>query len=226
MPYIAAGLVAALLLLAEQLWRQRLWFTFEAVLWWTARVLVEAGIALVLAFGLRQVPAHLLSFNGILLGLVAGAAAPRAFGRTRLTAFERNFNPVNLAYQRVTAPLDEAIDESSAEAQRLYVEEVIRPAADEGRLEADVIAEAFRQHLSGRRLMSSVERTARLSFITEIIEDDVPDDEKVAALVFKAWEIGAYKALQDKLKPLRRRRYGSLKTARSVAARLRRRTNA
>jgi hypothetical protein len=219
-PYIVAALVAGVLLVAEQHWRQRLWFKVEAAAWWTVRVVVEGTFALVLAAALLHVPKQLISLNAVVLGVVAGLAAPRAFGRTQVPIGERNFNPINLAYQRITQPLDELIDEGSAEAQRRYVDEVIRPAAKAGQLSPTEIADAFRQHLGGRHLIGEVDRTKRLSFIKDILEDTIPEDEKVAALVLKAWEIGAYKALQDLLKPLPRRRYGAIDTTRRVLGRL------
>lgn len=220
MPYIVAALMAGVLLVAEQHWRQRLWFKVEAAAWWILRIAVEAAFALALTAALLNVPKQLISLNAIVLGVVAGLAAPRAFGRTQVPIGERNFNPINLAYQRTTQPLDELIDEGSAEAQRRYVDEVIRPAAKAGQLSPTEIAEAFRQHLGGRHLMGEVDRTRRLAFIGEILEDTIPNDEKVALLVLKAWEIGAYRALQDLLKPLPRRRYGAIDTTRSVLGRL------
>lgn len=202
--------MAAVALFAEQRFSLRLWFTFPALPSWLLRAVVEAALALAVVAALRRVPASVISLNGIVLGVVAGLAAPRALGRTQLSLFDRNFNPVNLAYQRATVGLDQAIDESSAECQRKYVGDVILPAAERGELDAEEIAEAFRQHLGGRRLMNNAERTARLAFINEIMEDDHASPyQKVGALVLKAWEIGAYKALQDKLKPLPRRRYGA-----------------
>lgn len=216
MPYVIGGLTAAAVLLAEQRLRLRLWFTFPALPWWFFRAVVEAALALALVAALRRVPASVISLNGIVLGVVAGLAAPRALGRTQLSVLDRNLNPINLAYQRATVPLDEAIDESSAECQRKYVGQVIFPAAQRGDLDANEIAEAFRQHLGGRRLMSNAERAARLAFINEIMEDNAPHGEKVGALVLKAWEIGAYRALQDKLKPLPRRRYGAPKWVRKI----------
>lgn len=216
MPYLVAGLLAGGVLVAEQHWRHRLWFTAQASVWWTARIAVEAAFALTLTGMLLHLPKQLISLNAILLGVVAGLAAPRAFGRTQLSIWERNCNLINLAYHRLTRQLDEFIDEHSAEAQRKYVEDVIRPAANAGDLDPDEIAESFRRHLGGRRLMSEVDRTKRIAFITEILDDTVPDDEKVAALVLKAWQIGAYKALQDKLKPLPRRRYGAINTTKGL----------
>jgi hypothetical protein len=207
--YVIAGLTAAAVLVAEQRFRLRLWFTFPALPWWVFRAVVETALALALVAALRRVPASIVSLNGIVLGVVAGLAAPRALGRTQFSVLDRNVNPINLAYQRATVPLDEAIDESSAECQRRYVGQVILPAAERGELNAETIAEAFRQHLSGRHLMSSAERAARLAFINEIMEDSAPDHQKVGALVLKAWEIGAYRALQDELRPLPRRRYGA-----------------
>lgn len=221
MPYVVAVLVAGVALLAEQHWRQRLWFTVPALPWWVLRVLAEAAIALALTAALRQVPSSVLSLNGVLLGVVAGLAAPRVFGRTKLALFQHNINIINLAYERVTHPLNELIDQGSAEVQRLYVRDTIRPAAREGRLNPTEIAEAFRQHLSGRHLMSEVERTERLNFIKDILADVIPDDEKVAALVLKAWQIDAYGALQNMLKPLPRRRYGAKRTALNVLRALR-----
>jgi hypothetical protein len=212
-PYIAAAVVAGGLLLAEQIWRQRLWFTFPASAWWAGRLAVEAGIALALTAALRSVPSHILSINGILLGVVAGMAAPRVFGRTQVAIKDHNLNLINLAYVRATEPLDEQIDESSAEVQRQYVNQVIRPAAREGRLNPTDIAQEFIRHLSGRHGMPEADRVARISYIKTILDDTIPDDEKVGALVLKAWEIGAYKALQTMLKPLPRRRYGAKTTA-------------
>ena len=126
MPYIVAGLVASALLLVEQCMRQRLWFRVEASVWWLSRLAVEAIFALVLTGVLLHLPKDLISLNEVLLGVVAGLAAPRAFGRTQISLWERNLNPVNLAYVRATKPLNELIDEYSAEAQRVYVESVIR----------------------------------------------------------------------------------------------------
>jgi hypothetical protein len=212
-PYIVAALLAGFLLVAEQHWRQRLWFSAGATAWWAARIAVEAASALALAAALLHVPQQLISLNGIVLGVVAGLAAPRTFGRTQVSIGERNLNPINLAYQRAAQPFDELIDESSAEAQRQYVDDVIRPAAKNGQLNPTEIADAFRKHLGGRHLMREVDRTKRLAFITDIQEDTIPDDEKVALLVLKAWEIGAYKALQDLLKPLPGRRYKFIRSA-------------
>lgn len=216
MPYIVAALLASALLTVEQCMRQRLWFRVEASFWWLARLVVEAAFALVLTGVLLHLPKDLISLNEVLLGVVAGLAAPRAFGRTQITLWERNLNPVNLAYVRATKPLNELIDEYSAEAQRVYVESVIRPAAKAGDLKPDQIAEAFRRHLAGRRHMTEVERTERLAFITRIQEDSVSDDRKVAALVLRAWEIGAYKALQHLLEPLPRRRYGAITSVKKM----------
>jgi hypothetical protein len=211
-PYFVAALVAASALLAEQRWKQRLWFYVPALPWWVLRVLVEAGIAMALTAGVRQVPAKLLTLNGVLLGLLAGLAAPRVFGRTKLPLAQHNLNLINLAYERAAQPLDTLIDQGSAEAQRLFVRDTIRPAARQGQLDPQEIAEAFRQHLSGRHLMSEVERTEKLTYITDILADAIPDDEKVAALVLNAWQIDAYDALRDTLKPLGRRRYGAKRT--------------
>jgi hypothetical protein len=220
MPYVVAALVASALLLVEQCFVQHLWFRFDALIWWVLRLTLEAAFAVVLTGVLLGSPKALLSLNGVLLGLVAGIAAPRAFGRVQIRLWNRNLNPVNLAYTRGSKPLNEFIDESSAEAQRVYVETVIRPAARAGDLRPGEIAEAFRRHLAGRRHLTEVELTERLSFISGIEEDTVPDDLKVAALVLRAWQIGAYKALQHMLRPLPRRRYGVISTSKRALSRM------
>jgi len=214
------------LLLAEQLRRQHLWYWVPATLWWVLRLIVEVAYALVLTLGLRHLPDNLLDGSGgIFVGIVAGIAGPRVFGRPQLAFHGINFNVINAAYVRLTKPLDEEIDESSAEVERLYINEVVRPAAREGLLVPDDIADDFKQHLSGRRLMSDADRIARLAYIQAILDDEIPDDEKVAALVFRVYQIGAYRALQGRLKPLRRRRYGVKLTAEKIGRLFKRKTS-
>jgi hypothetical protein len=220
-PYVVAGAVAAGLLLAEQLRRKRLWFWVPATAWWFLRALVEALYAVVLTAVAGHLPDDLISLNGVVLGVIAGIAGPRAFGRGRIPVRGFNVNLIGAAYQRLTGPLDDEIDESSAEVERLYVNEVIRPAAREGKLVPSDIAEAFREHLNGRHLMEEPEMLKRLAYIDKILNDEVDDDKKVAALVFRAYQIGAYRALQDKLKDLPRRRYGAKRTTSKILRALR-----
>jgi hypothetical protein len=114
---------------------------------------------------------------------------------------------------RLTTPLDDEIDESSAEVERLYVNAVVRPAAREGKIIPSELADAFREHLNSRHLMEEPEMLARVAYIDKILADEIDDDRKVAALTYRAYQIGAYRALQDKLKDLPRRPYGATRTA-------------
>lgn len=221
MPYFVAAIVAALLLLVEQHWSERLWFKADALGWWVARAGQEACFAAILAGFLISLPG--VSFHSdLLLGAVAGLAGPRVFGRISLPFRERNLNPINLAYQRVTELCNQCIDESSAEAQRAYVENVITPAVEREELDSKEIAEAFRRHLHGRRLMKDADRSQRLNFITEILNDPISEKEKVAALVFKAWDIGAYSTLEEVVKSLPRGKGRPALTLRKRIVRIRR----
>jgi hypothetical protein len=164
----------------------------------------------------KAVPEHVLSLNGILLGIIAGLAGPRVFGRIQTPIKGLNTNLIGEAYKRLTKPLDDEIDESSAEVERLYVNAVVRPAAREGKLTPSEIADAFRERLNSRHLMEEPEMLARVAYIDKILADDIEDDRKVAALTYRAYQIGAYPALQDKLKDLPRRRYGAKRTADNI----------
>ncbi|HZU40006.1 MAG TPA: hypothetical protein VE992_03090 [Solirubrobacteraceae bacterium] len=205
MAYLVAGAAAALALLVEQIWSQRLWFTFSALGFWLIRLIPEAGAGMILTGIVRHVPKGVLSINGILLGAIAGVAAPRV-ARASLPVKDHNVNLFNLAYKRVTEWLDENIDAHSAEAQRVYVNEVVRPAAAAGRIRVNEVSHAFQEHIDGRRGISPVERADRLGWISEIERDEIDDEEKVATLFLRAWQIGAYVSMRGLLKRLPRRR--------------------
>lgn len=215
MPYVVAAAVAVVLLLAEQLRRQHLWYWVPATPWWFLRVCVEGGYALGLTLIFRSIPG-LNDTPGLFVGIVAGIAGPRAVGRPALPIRGLNLNLLNVAYMRATKPLDEWIDESSAEVERLYVNTQVRPRARNGELDADAIANAYREHLEGRHLMDDADRLARFPYIDKIMEDDIDNEQKVAALVFRVYQIGAYGALRDQLRELPRRPYGAKRSVENV----------
>jgi hypothetical protein len=206
----------------EQHWRLRLWYTVQATGWWVARLLAEAAWGIALTVALLHVPKHVLSINGILLGVLAGAAAPRMFGQKALVLRGHNLSLFNIAYRRVTERSDEMIDSHSAEAQRRYVNEVVRPAVRRGSLPLASVTHAFREHIEGKRSMSDAERAEKLAFIDKVEKDEhANEDEKVATLVLRAWQIGAYGALQTEMKALPRRKYGARVTIGNAMRRFR-----
>jgi type II secretory pathway pseudopilin PulG len=224
-PYVVAGLVAAGALLVEQHWQQRLWYTVQASGWWAARLLAEAAWGIALSAALLHLPKHVLAINGIVLGVLAGLAAPRLLGAKALTVRNHNLSFFNLAYKRVTEQSDRMIDSHSAEAQRRYLDEIVRPAVQDGRLQLAAVIHAFREHINGRRGMTNPERAEKLAFIKKVEEDSTDataqQDDNVATLVLRAWEIGAYGALQNVLRDLPRRKYGSRAAVGRVTKRVR-----
>jgi hypothetical protein len=209
MPYLIAAVLAVALLLYEQVFSQRLWFVVPAAGSWLARLACEAGAAIALTLALRHIPKSVLSINGILLGAIAGALGPRGIARLRVPVLSRNVNIINIAFQRLIGPLDDNIDQHSAEAQRVYYGETLRPAAARGDITLAEVAAAFRQHLDGRHGMSDVDREKGLAFIAKVEGDSVPDEDKVVTLVLRAWQIGAYVSMKALLKRLPRRRLGT-----------------
>jgi hypothetical protein len=222
-PYVVAGLVAAGALLVEQHWQLRLWFTFQALGWWLARLATEATWGVALTAVLLHLPKHVLSINGVLLGMVAGLAGPRLLGSKAFVIRSHNFSLFNLAYRRVTDQLDRMIDSHSAEAQRRYLNEIVRPAVQNGHLRLPAVAHAFREHIKGRRGMTNPELAERLAFIDRVEKDTTAqEDENVATLVLQAAQIGVYGALQTVMKGLPRRKYGSRAALASMLRRARR----
>jgi hypothetical protein len=208
--YVVAGVVAACALLMEQHWQQRLWFTVQASGWWTFRLLAEATWGVALTATLLHLPKHVLSINGIVLGVVAGLAAPRLLGQKELQIKGHNLSLFNLAYRRVTERADDMIDSNSAEAQRRYLGAVVRPAVLRGDLPLGSVVDAFREHIKGRRGMTDAERTTKLLRIDKVEKDETATEEDmVCSLVLQAWQIGAYGALQNLMKELPRRKYGT-----------------
>lgn len=207
MTYIVAALVGGLAMLAELQFHNRYWFTLGAAGWWGLRILLDAALGVLLAIGLRHLPDNTFSAEPVVMGIVAGLAAPRVVARYSLPVGVRNVNVINVAYQRAAKEIDDNIDQLSAEAQREYCDGAVKPAALNGQLGLDAVATAFRDHIRGRRGFSPVDQAEKFEFIRLIVDDDGASDvEKVAVLILKAWEIGAYASMKSLLAPLPRRR--------------------
>jgi hypothetical protein len=221
MAYIIAAAVAAMMILGELYYVRRYWWTVPATGAWTARLAIDAAAALIVTAGLRHVPSKDLTIGPVVLGIVAGLGAPRLIFRMPFPTPAHNYNPFGLGYERLVAPIDQTIDEHSAEAQRIYVRDVLRPYVQAGHLRLAEVEAAFRQHIQGRHGWSEVEQAKRLVFIDDIVNDGASSEvDKVLTLVFRAWQIGAYAALQHLLEPLPRRGYGTRRTLEKIRARI------
>jgi hypothetical protein len=205
--YVAAGVVAAAALWYEFIWVQRYWYTISGSLYWAGRLVIEAAAGLILITGLRRIPESALSVNGIVLGVIAGASAPR-IARVPAVVKSHNLNVFNLAYDRLNGPLENNIDEHSTQAQRDYCREHVRPAVIAGQLRLSDITAALREHVNGRHRMTDAERENALRFIADIEADSSTEEDKVVALVMRSWQIGAYVSMRRQLDPLPRRKYG------------------
>lgn len=199
-----AGGTAALFQLVDYLVFKRLWFVPEATHWWVLRLLVEggAGAAAILLLTTAHEAGHIGSVDSFWLWVVAGVATPGLL-RAKVGSGERNFNPLALAYDRVRVPLDEEVDASSSDVQGVWVKREVEPAVISGEVVLDDVVKAFRDSQQGKRIINKARRLEHLAFIDKVVDDLVPDHEKVGTLVLRAQTIGSYPSLRPVVQNLR-----------------------
>lgn len=208
LPFLVAGLIAAVLSFVELNSRLRFKPRLSAAHLWFLRIAVDGivgGIAAVVAVSLAKDSADWKWASDVGGWVLAGVGGP-AILRSRVVTIgkgeaAKEIGPA-MVYEPIRDYFEAELDDAGAIEQSQWLNQTVFPRLVSKNVTSAIVSGWYADYLNTLSRMTDAQRAAELAFIDKVVSDTSPDEKKVRVLVSRVVSVGGRGLIERMLRAL------------------------